>query len=155
MAAGKEAAGLAGASPRAEAQLRAIGTDPHRLAIFRLGRPTHDLAHALPHWARRMLLGYVLWVALNVLHHLNVAMPHWLEAALSLILAAFAGMSEYVILYRAHRNRQYRIALANAFGGITQLMYLLLIVLLVAHGGADGTGQMASSPLTMESTWRG
>jgi len=56
----------------------------------------------------------------------------------ALILAAFAGMSEYVILWRAHRNRQYRIALANAFGGITQLMYLVLPFTLVAVGVYQG-----------------
>jgi sodium/calcium exchanger protein len=80
-----EAAGLSGASPRAEEQLRATGIDPRRLSIFRLGRPTHDLVHAVPHWARRMLLGYVLWVTVSVLEHLQVALPSGLGAALSLI----------------------------------------------------------------------
>ena len=46
--------------------------------------------------------------------------------AAAVCLAAFAGMSEYVILWRAHRKRQYGIALANAFGGITQVMFLVL-----------------------------
>ena len=44
----------------------------------------------------------------------------------SLILAGFAGMSEYVILWKSHRRREYGIALANAFGGITQVMLLVL-----------------------------
>jgi hypothetical protein len=43
-----------------------------------------------------------------------------------LILALFAGMSEYVILWHSHRKREYGIALANAFGGITQVMFLVL-----------------------------
>lgn len=84
-AAREEAVGLSGASPRGEAQLRATGIDPHRLAIFRVGRPTQDLAHAVPHWTRRTLLGYALWVALTVLDHLQVTLPSWLEPALSLI----------------------------------------------------------------------
>lgn len=44
----------------------------------------------------------------------------------ALILAVFAGMSEYVILFQSHRKGEYGIALANAFGGITQVMFLVL-----------------------------
>jgi len=44
----------------------------------------------------------------------------------ALVLAGFAGMSEYVILWQSHRKREYGIALANAFGGITQVMFLVL-----------------------------
>jgi hypothetical protein len=44
----------------------------------------------------------------------------------ALILAGFAGMSEYVILWQSHRRGEYGIALANAFGGITQVMFLVL-----------------------------
>jgi hypothetical protein len=54
--------------------------------------------------------------------------------ATAVLLAAFAGMSEYVILWRAHRKKQYRIALANAFGGITQVMFLVLPFTLLAIG---------------------
>jgi len=46
--------------------------------------------------------------------------------SMAVCLAAFAGMSEYVIVWRAHRKKQYGIALANAFGGITQVMFLVL-----------------------------
>lgn len=38
----------------------------------------------------------------------------------------FAGMSEYVILWQSHRKGEYGIALANVFGGITQVMFLVL-----------------------------
>jgi len=48
----------------------------------------------------------------------------------ALILALFAGMSEYVILWQSHRKREYGIALANAFGGITQVMFLVFPYLL-------------------------
>lgn len=57
--------------------------------------------------------------------------------AAAVLLAAFAGMSEYVILWRAHRKRQYRIALANAFGGITQVMFLVLPFTLIAIGAVQ------------------
>lgn len=44
-------------------------------------------------------------------------------------------MSEYVILWRAHRKGQLRIALANAFGGITQVMFLVLPYTLLVIAG--------------------
>ena len=44
----------------------------------------------------------------------------------ALILAGFAGMSEYVILFTSHRKQEYGIALANAFGGIIQLLFLIV-----------------------------
>ncbi len=50
----------------------------------------------------------------------------------ALILAGFAGMSEYVILWTSHRKQEYGIALANAFGGITQLLFLIVPFTLVA-----------------------
>jgi Ca2+/Na+ antiporter len=53
----------------------------------------------------------------------------------ALVLAASAGMSEYVILWHAHRRQEYGIALANAFGGITQVMFLVLPFTLLAIGG--------------------
>jgi Ca2+/Na+ antiporter len=44
----------------------------------------------------------------------------------AMILAGFAGMSEYAILWTSHRKKEYGIALANAFGGIAQLMFLIV-----------------------------
>ena len=52
----------------------------------------------------------------------------------ALLLAIFAGMSEYVILWMSHRKREYGIALANAFGGITQVMFLVLPFTLISIG---------------------
>ncbi|MDA1074502.1 MAG: hypothetical protein O3A63_07055 [Proteobacteria bacterium] len=52
----------------------------------------------------------------------------------ALLLAGFAGMSEYVILWQSHRKREYGIALANSFGGITQVMFMVLPFTLVAIG---------------------
>jgi hypothetical protein len=52
----------------------------------------------------------------------------------ALALAGFAGMSEYVILWQSHRKGEYGIALANSFGGITQVMFMVLPFTLVAIG---------------------
>ncbi len=42
------------------------------------------------------------------------------------MLAFFAGISEYIIVWKAHRRGELGIALSNAFGGMTQVMFLLL-----------------------------
>jgi hypothetical protein len=52
----------------------------------------------------------------------------------ALALAGFAGMSEYVILWQSHRKGEYGIALANSFGGITQVMFMVLPFTLIAIG---------------------
>jgi hypothetical protein len=52
----------------------------------------------------------------------------------ALLLAGFAGMSEYVILWQSHRKGEVGIALANGFGGITQVMFLVLPFTLIAIG---------------------
>lgn len=44
----------------------------------------------------------------------------------AMIMAGFAGMSEYAILWTSHRKKEYGIALANAFGGIAQLLFLIV-----------------------------
>ncbi len=50
----------------------------------------------------------------------------------ALILAFFAGVSEYVIVYKAHKRGEMGIALSNVFGGITQVMFLVLPFTLMA-----------------------
>ncbi len=67
--------------------------------------------------------------------------------ATAIVLAGFAGMSEYVILWRAHRKGQHRIALANAFGGITQVMFLVLPFTLLAIGVYQAFGSPAHPDL--------
>lgn len=42
------------------------------------------------------------------------------------LLAFFAGISEYIIVWKAHRRGELGIALSNAFGGMTQVMFMLL-----------------------------
>ncbi|MBF8269516.1 MAG: Na Ca ex protein [Gammaproteobacteria bacterium] len=51
-------------------------------------------------------------------------------------LALFAGVSEYIIVYKAHRRGELGIALSNVFGGLTQVMFLLLPFSLVVIGMA-------------------
>jgi hypothetical protein len=69
--------------------------------------------------------------------------------ATAILLAAFAGMSEYVIVWRAHRKGQFRIALANAFGGITQVMFLVLPFTLLAIGVYQGVTGSAHPELPL------
>ena len=51
-----------------------------------------------------------------------------------LILAFFAGISEYVIVYKAHRRGDLGVALSNVFGGITQVMFLVVPFTLLMIG---------------------
>lgn len=41
-------------------------------------------------------------------------------------LAFFAGISEYIIVYKSHKRGELGIALSNVFGGLSQVMFLLL-----------------------------
>lgn len=49
-------------------------------------------------------------------------------------LAFFAGISEYIIVFKSHRRGELGIALSNVFGGLTQVMFLLLPFALVVIG---------------------
>ncbi len=49
-------------------------------------------------------------------------------------LAFFAGISEYIIVYKAHRRGELGIALSNVFGGMTQVMFLLVPFSMLAIG---------------------
>jgi Ca2+/Na+ antiporter len=66
-------------------------------------------------------------------------------------LAFFAGMSEYVIVYKSHRRGELGIALSNVFGGMTQVMFLLLPFALLAIGvaGAITGNALYAVPVTM------
>lgn len=70
----------------------------------------------------------------------------------ALILALFAGMSEYVILWQSHRKQEYGIALANAFGGITQVMFLVLPFTLLSIALYQGLLNPAHPELPLEFT---
>ncbi|MGB5425707.1 MAG: hypothetical protein WBN95_02870 [Gammaproteobacteria bacterium] len=72
----------------------------------------------------------------------------------ALILAVFAGMSEYVILWKSHRKKEYGIALATAFGGITQVMFLVLPFTLLSTAIYQGriiTACPSNSPFQISS----
>jgi len=49
-------------------------------------------------------------------------------------LAFFAGISEYIIVYKSHRRGELGIALSNVFGGLSQVMFLLLPFALIVIG---------------------
>lgn len=59
-------------------------------------------------------------------------------------LAFFAGISEYIIVFKAHRRGELGIALSNTFGGLTQVMFLLLPFAMLVIGVLGlATGQAA------------
>lgn len=70
----------------------------------------------------------------------------------ALTLAVFAGMSEYVILWQSHRRQEYGIALANAFGGITQVMFLVLPFTLLCIAGFHLVADHPELPLDFSLT---
>lgn len=55
-------------------------------------------------------------------------------------LAFFAGVSEYVIVYKSHQRGELGIALSNVFGGMSQVMFLLLPCALLLIGGLGIAG---------------
>ncbi len=68
-------------------------------------------------------------------------------------LAFFAGISEYVIVFKAHRKGELGIALSNVFGGITQVMFLLWPFSLIVIGLFGLSGSTAHViPITFSTT---
>ena len=80
------AAGLPGAAPEAHRSLHKAGIDPDRLSILHLGRPPGLLKHKTPRWARRMAVGYLLWVLLYLLDRFGIALPVYVDALFSLVV---------------------------------------------------------------------
>jgi Ca2+/Na+ antiporter len=61
-------------------------------------------------------------------------------------LAFFAGISEYIIVYKSHRRGELGIALSNVFGGLTQVMFLLMpfgLIVIGVLGGVTGRPEYA------------
>lgn len=79
-------AGLPGASPKVEEPLIEAGIDPDRLSIFKVGQKTYSTASYLSPWAKRLLLGLVLWLISELLHATNILPESFLHAILSLII---------------------------------------------------------------------
>jgi hypothetical protein len=50
-------------------------------------------------------------------------------------LAFFAGVSEYIIVYKSHRRGELGIALSNVFGGLSQVMFMLVPCGMILIGG--------------------
>jgi Ca2+/Na+ antiporter len=72
-------------------------------------------------------------IALN-----NLGMPPIPTAS---ALAFFAGVSEYIIVYKAHRRGELGIALSNTFGGMSQVLFLLLpfcLIFIAIFGAVTG-----------------
>ncbi len=67
-------------------------------------------------------------------------------------LAFFAGISEYIIVYKAHRRGELGIALSNVFGGMTQVLFLLVpfSMLVIAVLGAMTGSPAFAIPITTE-----
>ena len=67
-------------------------------------------------------------------------------------LAFFAGISEYIIVYKAHRRGELGIALSNVFGGMTQVLFLLVpfsLIVIAILGAVTGSPEFAI-PITTE-----
>lgn len=69
-------------------------------------------------------------------------------------LAVFAGISEYIIVWKAHRRGEVGIALSTVFGGITQVMFLLVpfsMITIAVFGFATGAAKYAI-PISVDTT---
>ncbi|GEM_PF-386072 len=69
-------------------------------------------------------------------------------------LAFFAGISEYIIVWKAHRRGELGIALSNVFGGMTQVMFLLVpfcMIVIAVYGWFTGSPEYAI-PINMGTT---
>lgn len=108
----------------------------------------HELGHDT-RWSR-ILLMFILGIAGSyfggesiggfadsALNHLGLPTIPTASA-----LAFFAGISEYIIVWKAHRRGELGIALSNAFGGITQVMFLLVpfsMIVIAVYGYITGS----------------
>ena len=69
-------------------------------------------------------------------------------------LAFFAGISEYIIVIKAHKRGELGIALSNVFGGLTQVMFLLLPFAFIVIGtlGMTSGSHLYSMPINFPTT---
>lgn len=65
----------------------------------------------------------------DALHNFNLP-----SIPTAILLAFFAGLSELVIIYKAHRRQQLEVALSNAFGGVAEVMFLVVPFTLLMIG---------------------
>lgn len=69
-------------------------------------------------------------------------------------LAFFAGISEYIIVWKAHRRGELGIALSTVFGGMTQVMFLLLPFAMIVIGvlGLVSGNALYAIPINLDTT---
>lgn len=69
-------------------------------------------------------------------------------------LAFFAGISEYIIVWKAHRRGELGIALSTVFGGMTQVMFLLLPFAMIVIGvlGLVTGNALYTIPISLDTT---
>lgn len=75
----------------------------------------------------------------------------WPTIPTAAMLAFFAGISEIIIVYKSHRRGELGVALSNAFGGMTQVMFLLMPFALLMIGilGMTGGGALYTIPINV------
>ncbi|HUF11468.1 MAG TPA: cyclic nucleotide-binding domain-containing protein [Longimicrobiales bacterium] len=75
----------------------------------------------------------------------------WPTIPTAAMLAFFAGISEIIIVYKSHRRGELGVALSNAFGGMTQVMFLLMPFALLMIGilGIAGGGAAYTIPINV------
>jgi len=69
-------------------------------------------------------------------------------------LAFFAGISEYIIVWKAHQRGELGIALSNVFGGMTQVMFLLVpfsMIVIALYGYITGS-PLYAIPINISTT---
>ncbi|XOV86678.1 MAG: hypothetical protein ACFHX7_17120 [Pseudomonadota bacterium] len=114
--------------------MSSVDVDQRLSIVYRFVKPS-----TLPNIALLFLIGITgAFIGGEQVSHFAGAMITDLDfnpILTAMILAVFAGMSEYVILWQSHRKHEYGIALANAFGGITQVMFLVLPFTLLGIAG--------------------
>lgn len=92
--------------------------------------------HRLGHDTSRLGIGSMMALGIVGAYTGGEAIGAFAETALNSLklptiptaagLAFFAGISEYIIVYKSHRRGELGIALSNVFGGMTQVMFMLL-----------------------------
>lgn len=75
----------------------------------------------------------------------------WPTIPTAAMLAFFAGISEIIIVYKSHQRGELGVALSNAFGGMTQVMFLLMPfgLLMIGLLGMLGGGAAYAIPITV------
>lgn len=73
------------------------------------------------------------------------------ELTTVLLMVGFAGVGEYVLIWKTHRRGEYGVSLAHVFGGIVKVIYLVLPItlLLIATLIASGRAPAGALPYSL------